>query len=409
MALGAAPACLAYSVLSHEALVDALWDVRLKAVLLERFPTSTPEQLKEAHGYAYGGAIIQDMGYYPHGNGYFSDLTHYARSADFIEALLSNAKTLNEYAFALGALSHYAGDNDGHRVATNVAEPMVYPKLRRKFGNTVTYEDNPARHLQTEYAFDVEQVAMGNFASQQYQDFIGFYVARPLLEKAFLETYGFPLDDMFKDFDGAIGSYRHTLSTLIPLFTRVAWADHQDEIRRAEPTMTKRQFLYVMRRSSYERHWGKHYDRPSLWDRILAFILKLLPPLGHIKILKFRALTPPAQQLFMRSFDVATRDYHGQVDEAGKRSFHIENTNFDVGAVTKTGQYSLQDQTYVYWLDQLASHNFAGVTPMVAHDVLNYCSDPAALKTKHEKDRRRVVTELDELKTAAAKIETARQ
>ncbi len=113
----------AYSVLSHEALVDALWDVKLKPILRARFPDATPQQLKEAHGYAYGGAIIQDIGFYPHGNGYFSDLTHYVRAGDFIAALISESQNLNEYAFALGSLSHYFSDNLGHRLATNLAEP----------------------------------------------------------------------------------------------------------------------------------------------------------------------------------------------------------------------------------------------------------------------------------------------
>ncbi len=400
--LAAVSHCLGYSVLSHEAIIDALWDVRLRPILLERFRSATPEQLKQAHGYAYGGAIIQDMGYYPHGNGYFSDLTHYARSADFIAALLSDAKTLDEYAFALGALSHYAADNDGHRLATNIAEPMVYPKLARKFGNVVTYEDDPYRHLQTEYAFDVEEVAMGHYAPAQYHDFIGFYVARPLLERAFRETYGFDLKDMF-DVEDAIGSYRHTLSTLIPFFTRVAWAKNKDEIRRARPSMTKRRFLYVMKRSSYEREWGRNYDRPSLWDRILAFIVKILPPIGQIRILKFRVLTHPAQQLFMRSFAVAARDYGSQAEAANRGVLQLENQNFDVGAITKPGQYFLQDDTYAYWLNELASRDFAALGTPVARDVLAYYQDPGAqISTKKDpKKWHRVLQQLDRLKAAA--------
>jgi len=391
-------------VLSHEAVIDALWDVALKPVLLARFPDATPQQLKEAHSYAYGGAIIQDEGYYPNGNGYFSDLTHYARSGDFIEALISDVQTLDEYAFALGALSHYASDNNGHRLATNVGEPLIYPKLERKFGRVVTYEDNPDDHLRTEYAFDVEEVAGGRFASQAYHDFIGFSVAKRLLEKAFLETYGFPITQMFGDFDKAIGSYRHTLSTLIPFFTRVAWAEHQDEIRKARPTMTKRKFRYVMSRSSYAREWGKEYDRPSFVDRLVAFIVKLLPPIGHVRVLKFKALTPEVEGLFMKSFKVAADEYRGEIQEAGRGELRLENTNFDVGAITRPGEYKLQDQTYAYWLDELAQSNFAGLTAAVRGDVLSYYRDPnAPIDTKkHPKDWQRVLTELDELRVKGA-------
>lgn len=391
-----------YSVLSHEALIDALWDVRLTAILLERFPASTPEQLKEAHSYAYGGAILQDMGYYPHSNGYFSDLTHYIRTADFVRALIADSQTLDEYAFALGALSHYASDNDGHRLATNVGEAELYPKLRRKFGDIVTYDEDPTAHLKTEYAFDVEEIAQGNYAPGAYHDFIGFNVAKPLLERAFLETYDFELAQMF-DVDRAIGSYRHTLSTLIPFFTRVAWADHQKAIRQARPGVTKRQFLYVMSRSSYEREWGKIYDRPSMLDRIVAFLVKILPPIGRIKILKFKALTPHVEQLFMKSFDQATKDYHAQLDQAGTGSLSIKNTNFDVGAVTKPGEYELEGETYEYWVDALAQNRFSGITPEVKQEILNFYRDlnvaiPRKIK---KKDRELLLTQLAQLRDVA--------
>ena len=114
LSLGWPARSAAYAVLAHEAIIDSAWDTDIRPLLLKRFPGATREELKEAHGYAYGGAIVQDMGYYPHGNKLFSDLTHYVRSGDFILALLRDSKDLDGYAFALGALSHYAADNDGH-------------------------------------------------------------------------------------------------------------------------------------------------------------------------------------------------------------------------------------------------------------------------------------------------------
>ena len=394
-----------YSVLSHEAVIDALWKTRLKPVLLIRFPDATPEQLKEAHSFAYGGAIIQDMGYYPDANGFFSDLTHYARSGDFIRALIAGSQTLDEYAFALGAPSHYASDNEGHRLGTNVGEPLLYPKLQRKYGPVVTYEDDPTAHLQTEYAFDVEQVANGAYAPTGYHDFIGFNVPKALLEQAFRETYGFELAQIIDDVDRAIGSYRHTLSTLIPFFTRVAWADHQDEIQHARPGVTRRQFLYTMHRSSYEREWGRNYDRPSLFDRIVAFIVKLLPPIGRLKILKFRAPTPQVERLFMKSFDAASSQYGSQLNETNGHSLQIENTNFDVGAITRPGEYKLQDQTYVFWLDQLSKNNFAAVTRDVQREISQYYQDSSApITTKaNQSDWQRVLTELARLRQAVPK------
>ena len=138
----------AYAVLAHEAIIDSAWDTNVRPLLLKRFPAATVEQLKEAHAYAYGGAIIQDMGYYPHGSKLFSDLTHYVRSGDFILALLRDSKDLDGYAFALGALSHYAADNDGHLIGVNRAVPILYPNLKKKYGDLVTYEESPLAQCQ---------------------------------------------------------------------------------------------------------------------------------------------------------------------------------------------------------------------------------------------------------------------
>src|SRR5450631_3786832 len=197
----------AYAVLAHEAIIDSVWDTNIRPLLLQRFPDSTKEQLREAHGYAYGGAIIQDMGYYPHGNHFFSDLTHYVRSGDFILALLRDAKDLDGYAFTLGALSHYAADNDGHLIGVNRAVPLLYPKLKKKYGDLVTYEENPLAHVKTEFGFDVQEVAQGRYAPDSYHDFIGFAVSVPLLEQAFQETYGLDLKSILSDEEKVLGSY----------------------------------------------------------------------------------------------------------------------------------------------------------------------------------------------------------
>src|ERR1700678_1412421 len=103
----------AYSVLTHEAIIDSAWPKILRPLILQRFPAATDDQLREAHAYAYGGAIIQDMGYYPFGSKFFSDLVHYTRTGDFVVALIEDAgqsQDINDYAFALGALAHYAAD-----------------------------------------------------------------------------------------------------------------------------------------------------------------------------------------------------------------------------------------------------------------------------------------------------------
>src|ERR1051325_4656989 len=215
-----APGAGAYSVLAHEAIIDVAWESNIRPLLLKRFPKATEEELKQAHGYAYGGAIIQDLGYYPGGRRFYTDLVHYVRSGDFIEALIRDSRDLNEYAFALGALSHYAADTQGHRLAVNQSVPILYPKLRRKFSSDIlSYEDDPAAHLKTEFAFDVLEIAKGRYAPESYHDFIGFFVSKELLERAFEDTYSVPLSALFDNLDSAIGSYRHAVSTTIPRAT----------------------------------------------------------------------------------------------------------------------------------------------------------------------------------------------
>lgn len=376
----------AYSVLSHEALVDALWDIRIKPLLLAHYPNATPEELKQAHGYAYGGAVIQDLGYYPNGSKQFSDLTHYVRTGDFVRALINESKSLNDLGFALGSLAHYFGDTDGHRYATNLGEPIEYPKLRKKFGHTVTYEENPEDHIHTEYGFDVFEVARGNFAPQAYHDFIGFYVAKDLLNRAFHDTYGLELSDVFTNVDLSIASYRGTVSRLIPTATRVAWAQNRRQIQHAQPGITRNHFVYIMKRSSYEKEWGKQYNQPTLLDRFLAFLLRLLPPIGPLKSLRVKIPGPQVQKLFMASFERATNDYSEKLAAYGANRLDLPNINYDVGVVTTAGVYRLEDVTQAYWLHKLAASHFATVTPSVRSEILSYFGDlSASMKIRENK------------------------
>ena len=269
-------AASAYSVLTHEAIIDSAWPNELRPLLLERFPNATPDQLREAHAYAYGGAIIQDMGYYPFGSKFFSDLVHYARSGDFVLALLKDAREsqdINDYAFALGALAHYAADNLGHPVAVNRTVPLVYPKLRAKFGPEITYEDNPAAHLKTEFGFDVVEIARGQYASEAYHDFIGFQVAKPLLERAFKETYCVDLKDLFGSLDLALGSYRFTVSELLPEMTKAAWSAKKKDIQTLQAGMTRRRYIYRVSDGRVSEGFGQPIPPPRLLCALPRFPL----------------------------------------------------------------------------------------------------------------------------------------
>jgi hypothetical protein len=368
--------CRAYSVLTHEAIIDAAWDTHLRPLLLDRFPNATPDDLRKAHAYAYGGAIIQDMGYYPHGNKFFSDLTHYFRSGDFIQALLRDSQDLDDYAFALGAMAHYAADNSGHRLATNLAVPMLYPDLKKKYGDVITYEDNPIAHVKTEFGFDVLEVAKGRFAPDGYHDFIGFEVAVPLLERAFQETYGLDLKSVLPDETKVINSYRRDVSSLIPSATKVAWKLKQGDIQKDLPGITRRKFLYNISRSSFEKQWGKDYDKPGVGASILAFFYRILPKVGPLRVLTFRTPTPQTEKLFEDSFNVTLDRYRSFLTELRKGSVALSNDNFDVGETTARGAYRLNDQACTQLLDKLAEKDFADSSTELRSQLLAFFSSP---------------------------------
>jgi hypothetical protein len=227
-------------------------------------------------------------------------------------------------------------------------------------------------------------------------------VSRELLQRAFRDTYGLDLQDVFGNLDLAIGSYRHAVSDTIPMATRVAWAARKDEIRRSEPGMTRQKFVYVMKRSSYERNWGKQYDRPTLGDRILAFLVKLVPPIGPLKALRFKMPTPDVEKLFMESFNRSAAQYEKALEQAQKGSLRLEDRNYDVGVVTAPGTYRLDDDIHAYWLDKLASKNFNTVTAQIANELLSYYSDLSApINTKkNTKEWSRTVAQLNSLKNA---------
>jgi Zinc dependent phospholipase C len=362
----------AYSVLTHEAIVDTLWVDAIVPVLMKRFPNATEDELKEAHAYSYGGCIIQDLGYYPFGNHLFSDLAHYVRSADLIQSLVDNSQNLDEYAFALGAAAHYGADVDGHSLAVNLAVPILYPKLRLKFGNVVTYADNPAAHLKTEFGFDVLQVSRGHYAPKAYHDFIGFEVSKDLLDRAFQDTYALKLKDLFSTLDLALGTYRFSVGTMIPNMTRAAWALKKDEIAKGQPTVSRKQFLYNMKRASFRKEWGTTYKPPGLLTRFVAFLTRILPKASLFSGLGYKLPTPQTEKMFEDSFNAAVNRDRQSFSGIKAGDLKISNRDLDTGKLASPGEYALTDRTYDKLLVKLAAKNFAGVKPELRENILNF-------------------------------------
>jgi hypothetical protein len=258
---------------------------------------------------------------------------------------------LNDYAFALGALAHYAADNLGHPVATNRAVPMVYPKLRAKFGPEVTYEDDPGAHLKTEFGFDVIQVARGQYANEAYHDFIGFKVAKPLLERAFEDTYCLRLKDLFTSLDLALGTYRFSVSQAIPEMTKAAWVAKKKDIQTLQTGMTRRRYVYRISMAAYQKDWDNQYQRPGFGARFLAFLFRLFPKVGPFKAFAFKVPPPAAEGMFLTSLNDTIRRYKELLASANENRLQLPNENFDTGRPTRFGDYHLADETYAKLLE----------------------------------------------------------
>jgi Zinc dependent phospholipase C len=390
---------IAYSVLTHEEIVDLVWTDELRPLLLKRFPTLTEEQLKEAHGYAYGGAVIQDLGYYPFGSVEFSDLVHYVRSGDFVRELLAQSQDANEYAFALGALAHYASDIAGHP-AVNQAVSIQYPKLRAKYGNSVRFAEDHTAHLKTEFGFDMVQVAKNRYASQQYHDFIGFQVSKSLLERTFPIVYGVELKDVLAHEGLTIGSYRFAISRMIPKMTQIALRTHEKDMKKETPSFAKKKFLYRLSRSDYEKEWGKDYKRDGFKVRLFAVLLRYMPKVGPFKALAFNSPTPKTAELYFKSINATVDQYRIYLQQVRAGSLELANSDFDTGKETKAAEYSLTDESYAKLLNRLEGRKFALTSPDLRDNILNFYADlTLPLETKKDSVRwQAVLTSLDQLK-----------
>jgi hypothetical protein len=396
--------CSGYSVLTHEEFVDLLWKDQITPLLLEKYPGASPDDLRKAHAYAYGGCLIQDVGYYPFGNRLFSDLAHYVRSGDFVVALLEEATDLNEYAFALGALSHYVADITGHPFI-NQAVARNFPKLRSKYGPAVTFEQDPKAHIRTEFGFDVVQVARRRYASDAYHNFIGFEVSKPVLERAFLRTYGIRLEDVFSDLDLSIGSFRRSVSTIIPQMTRVALLTKKDAMVKEDPSFDRKKFLYNLRRTEYEKEWGKTYQKPGWGAHILAIIVRLIPKVGPFKAIAFKMPSPDTETLYLRSVNHAVDQYRLYLQDlkAGKK-LTLANKDFDTGLQTREGEYGLTDKAYSKLLDKLASDRFSATSPELRQNLLTFYQNPNAPDRSRKKpeQRNKMLRNIEELKSLGA-------
>jgi len=369
----------AYSVLTHEELIDLAWNDSIRPLLLAKFPSATNEQLIEAHAYAYGGSAIQDMGYYPFGKRFFSNLTHYVRAGDFVTWLLRNAHTMNEYAFAIGALSHYLGDTIGHSQAINPATAVEFPKLKRKYGDKVTYGESPHGHIRTEFAFDVEEMKNTEFAPPAYLRRIGFEVPRHFLEQAFLATYGFDIHEIVGSARPTLRSYRTSVRSFIPSFAEAEIVLHGHQFPPHPDNEAYRTFADRIAKTNYERHWKHTFKGPGVGAHFLAILVFLVPKVGGASDLAIKIPNLQTQDEYLRSLNHAVDVFRQILDKArnGDDPSSIANLDLDTGDPARLGTYPLADQTYAQLLRRVTETPNQAVSADLRQHLLNYYQDPA--------------------------------
>lgn len=392
----------AYSVLTHMEIVDLAWTEGIRPMLIRRFPNLSEDEITKAHAYAYGGSVIQDLGFYPFGSVEFSDLVHYVRSGDFVKELLRQSRNANDYAFALGALSHYASDIAGHP-AVNMAVAIEYPKLQAKYGKSVRFAEGKTEHLKTEFGFDMVQVAKNRYASEHYHDFIGFKVSKELLERTFPVVYGVELKDVLPRLDLTISSYRFTVSNLIPELTQIALQTHKQDIVSETPSPAKDKLLYRLSRSDYEKEWGKEYRRPGIGSRMMATMMRYMPKKGPFRAMAFKSPTPATEEMYFKSINTTVDQYRVYLEEIRLNKLVLPNFDLDSGKLTRAAEYSLADDAYATLLLRQSDRKFAGTTPALRTNILTFYADLApAMETKIDQTRwQSVRMALDQLKLAS--------
>ena len=396
-----------YAVFTHEELIDLTWNDSIRPLLLKRFPHTTEAELEEAHAYAYGGCVIQDLGYYPFGKKIFSDLTHYVRTGDFMMALLHDAKTVDEYAFAIGALSHYVGDSIGHSAAINPGTALTFPKLAKKYGPVVTYEDAPHDHVRVEFGLDIAQICQKRYAPDAYHKHIGFRVSRSLLDRAFFATYGLRVRDILGPQRSAIESYRYAVRKLLPLFARGTVVILCNDLPQEIPNSRRAQFLSSIEKADYRKNWSSRYRSPGFTGHVVAVVIRIIPKVGFLKTLSIQAPTPVTEDLYINSMNRSVTVFRTLLARAGNDphgELDLANRDLDTGGGVRPGGYVLTDKTYAKLLSKVTDDKSVLPIPVeLRQNILDYYSDPNAPITtkKHRRKWEKVQAELKKLEATA--------
>jgi hypothetical protein len=398
----------AYSLLTHEQLIDLTWQSSIAPLLRSRYPNITPEELERARSYAYAGCVIQDVGYYPFGDPFFSDLTHYVRSGDFVVHLFRDAKDANQLAFAIGALSHYIGDTIGHSLAINRAVPVEFPKLGARYGPVVTFAEGQHPHIQTEFAFDINEIAHRRFAPVSYLRHVGLNVPNEQLATAYYETYG-----LSRNFSKArfrrinVGGFRFAVRSFIPRIAYALTLLHRNRMPADSTSPDLQKLTDEVARVAAENNWDHYRKKAGIGTYSLAGFIYVVPKIGPLKMLAIKGPTDSTEEDYVRSVNQSTDALSSALGGFGKPGQTLPNRDLDTGAKVQPGAYRLTDETYAKLLDRLVADPRHTVPPGLKSDIVNYYADPhAPIYTKKNPEKwARVQSELKTLQTMPVSIE----
>jgi hypothetical protein len=369
----------AYSVQSHEELIDLNWKPAILPFLRARFPHATEAELERAHAFAFGGCAIQDLGYYPFSNEFFSDLAHYVRSADFIRNLFRDATNPAELAFAIGALSHYVGDTTGHSRAVNPAVADEFPALAKRYGPVVTYDEDPHAHVRTEFAFDINEISKHRMAPSAYLRHVGLRVPSSLLARAFFETYGLDFEQILGKRRPVVRSYRFAVRSFLP---RIAYAEtvlHKNGFPPDTPSEALRAFQQHIADADFESQWNQYRRKSAgIGTYLLAGSILILPKIGQLSLLAIRGPTPQTHEMYLTSMNAATGILQQLLATWNDSERSLPNLDLDTGEKVKPGAYRLTDETYARLVEEITRQPSRQVPVGLKRDILNYYADPTA-------------------------------
>jgi len=375
----------AYAMLLHEAIVDAAWEKSILPLLKQKFPNASDSDLVAARAYVYGGTVVPDIGYYPFGSMFFTDLIHYVRTGDFVQALFDESQNLNDYAFAIGVLCHYTADNYGHSCGTNKAVPVLFPREKEKFGDVVTYEEDHVSHIRMEFGFDVLQTAYSNYSPQAYHDFIDFKISQPVLERAFYKTYSIDLKKYFNK--AAIPILRYALKHIYQEVTEDAWRLKKSDIIKQNPQATHKNYVYKQGRKAYYKEYGK----PEFKAIFFYAVVKVMPKVGPLLVLKFKQPNAEVEKLYKHSLDTVEYCYTRSLNELKSGTMVLENRDFDTGKKIHPGEYKLVDKCYYKLITEQNKEGFTDMTPPLKNNLLDFYGDVDSLQFPEKSSKKEVL------------------